>query len=60
MWVPDGMTATEIMIGARAVSRAFDIDDFQARSIVRVVLEAIRQCTSPETRDRQTTGGGVV
>ena len=52
VWVPDGMTAAEIMIGAKAVSRAFDIDDFQARSIVRVVLEAIRQHTSAETPDR--------
>lgn len=42
--MPDGMSAEEIMVAAKAISRAFEIEDFLARNIVTVALEAARQC----------------
>lgn len=42
VFVPDGMTAAEIMLGAAAIESRFGLDHYEARSIVRVVLAALR------------------
>jgi hypothetical protein len=42
VWVPDGMTAAEIMEGARVLEDKFGVEHYTARSMVRNVLEAIR------------------
>ena len=43
VFVPHGMTAAEIMIGARVLTERWEIQHYEARSMVRDVLEAIRQ-----------------
>src|SRR6185436_13939211 len=50
LWVPPGMTAQEIMIGAAALER-FGVEHYEARSMVREVLSAIRDipCGSPQS-----------
>jgi hypothetical protein len=40
--VLSGMTAAEIMIGVRVSTERWDIQYYEARSMVRDVLEAIR------------------
>lgn len=42
VWTPAGMTAAEIMHGAAVLERKWKIDHYQARSMVRAVLRAIR------------------
>jgi hypothetical protein len=42
VYVPDGMTAAEIMIGASAIEKKFGIEHYEARSIVRDVIAAIK------------------
>jgi hypothetical protein len=42
VWVPAGMTAREIIEGARVLSEQFGVEHYEARSMVRTVLEAIR------------------
>lgn len=42
VWTPSQMTATEIMHGAAVLERKWKIDHYQARSMVRAVLRAIR------------------
>ncbi len=42
VWVPPGMTAHEIMIGAAVLVEKFGVEHYEARSMVRWVLEAIR------------------
>lgn len=42
VWVPLGMTAAEIMIGASVLSERFEVEHYEARSMVRAVLSAIR------------------
>jgi hypothetical protein len=42
VWVPDGVTAHEIMVGAAVLEQAYEVDHYTARSMVRRVLEAIR------------------
>ena len=50
VWVPDGMTAAEIIIGGDAIAAHHDIDKFTARRIVMTALEAIRLQGSSENR----------
>lgn len=42
VWVPAGMTAREIMEGADVLSEQFGVEHYEARSMVRVMLERIR------------------
>lgn len=42
VWVPEGMTAAEIMVGAAALEQHFGVAPFESRSMVRAVLSAIR------------------
>ena len=42
LWVPNGMTAVEIVKGARAITDQFDIDKFTARDIAIALLRVIR------------------
>jgi hypothetical protein len=42
VYVPDGMTATEIIEGAHALVRDFELDTYTARNMVRTVLLAVR------------------
>lgn len=46
VYVPRGMTADEIMIGAEVLERAFDVEPYTSRSMVRAVLAAIRSGTT--------------
>jgi hypothetical protein len=46
LWVPDGMTAHEIMVGAEVLERHFGVEHYEARSMVRRVLDAIRDTPS--------------
>jgi hypothetical protein len=48
VFVPPGMTAAEIMIGARVLTERWDVQHYEARSMVRDVLEAIRSAPSEE------------
>jgi hypothetical protein len=41
VWVPPGMTARDIMVGAAVLERDFEISHYTARSIVRAILRAI-------------------
>ena len=43
VWVPDGMTAEEIMVGAAVLEEKYEVEHYTARSMVRLVLEAIRR-----------------
>ena len=43
VFVPHGMTAAEIMIGASVLTERWEIQHYDARIMVRDVLEAIRQ-----------------
>ena len=54
VFVPPGMTAAEIMIGARVLEERWDIQHYQARDMVRDVLEAIRSAC------REVDGGNCV
>lgn len=49
IWVPEGMTAAEIVLGGRAVEDRYDLDKFTARSIVMTVLETVRAAGFPGT-----------
>jgi hypothetical protein len=40
------MTAAEIMIGARVLIERWDVEHYEARSIVRDVLKALRAALS--------------
>lgn len=42
VWVPPGLTAREIMVGAAVLESKFGIEHYEARSMVRWVLQAIR------------------
>ena len=42
VWVPPGLTAREIMAGAAVLESKFGIEHYEARSMVRWVLQAIR------------------
>lgn len=41
VWVPNGMTAHEIMTGAAILEREFDIPPYESRDMVRAVLSAL-------------------
>lgn len=41
VWVPDGMTAREIMVGAAILEREFDVPPYESRDMVRSVLSAL-------------------
>ncbi len=51
VWVPDGMTVDEIMIGADALIKGYDANEFEARNMVIAVLGAIRRNSPPETTE---------
>lgn len=42
VWVPAGLTAAEIMIGAAALERDFDVAPYTSRNMVIAVLQALR------------------
>ena len=46
VYVPEGMTAAEIMEAARVLERDFEVEPFTSRAMVRAVLAAIRPGTS--------------
>jgi hypothetical protein len=48
VWVPKGMTAREIMVGAEVLEKQFDVPPYQSRSMVRAILDAIRAIGSQE------------
>jgi hypothetical protein len=41
VWVPNGMTARAIMVGAAVLEREFDVPPYESRDMVRSVLSAI-------------------
>lgn len=43
VYVPEGMSAAEIMIGAAALERKFDVAPYISREMVRAVLAAIAE-----------------
>lgn len=43
VYVPDGMTAREIVEGARVLERSFGVPPYISRMMVREVLVAMRQ-----------------
>lgn len=43
VWVPDGLNARDIMLGAKTLERDFEIAPYRSRAIVRAVLSAICQ-----------------
>ena len=49
LWVPKGMTAGDIMIGTEVLEQRFGVEHYTARSMVRAVLEALRN-RAPEAR----------
>lgn len=46
VYVPDGMSALEIMEGAAALEREYEVAPYTARSMVRSVLRAIKAAKS--------------
>ena len=42
VWVPHGLDVADLMIGAFAIKREFDLGEYEARSIVKEVLQAIQ------------------
>ena len=42
VWAPSGLTAEEIMVGTEVLERRFSIEHYEARSMVRAVLTALR------------------
>jgi hypothetical protein len=52
VWVPKGMTAHEIMVGAQVLQDRFEISPYTARAMVRAVLSAIWKPQIVEEKDR--------
>jgi hypothetical protein len=46
VWVPDGLSAADIMVGADTLERIFEIPPYRSRDMVREVLTAIAQCSA--------------
>jgi hypothetical protein len=46
VWVPDGMTAHEIMVGSAILEREFDVPPYSARAMMRAILPAIRSANT--------------
>ena len=57
VWVPPGMTANEIMRGAEVLETMFEVEHYQARSMVREVLAAVR-ATPCDNRGRAGVSHG--
>jgi hypothetical protein len=55
VWVPDGMTAEMVMVGATILEREFGIEPYRSRSMVRSVWEAISQIKGERVEDRFDT-----
>jgi len=49
VWVPEGLTGDEIMAGAQALTRLFAVEHYEARSMARAVLTAVRRLGPPQT-----------
>ena len=41
VWVPPGMTSREIVLGAKALERDFEVDFYRAQAMVRSIFWAI-------------------
>lgn len=54
VFVPNGMTAAEIMVGAAVLTERWDIQHYDACSMVISVLEAIRSASPPGASDFPT------
>jgi hypothetical protein len=48
VWVPDGLSARDIMEGAKVLERDFDVAPYTSRSMVRQVLLAMRSAIAAE------------
>ena len=46
VWVPEGMSAADIMAGAQVLERDFGITPFTSREAMRAILSAIRPANS--------------
>jgi hypothetical protein len=43
VYVPPGMTAREVMVGARVLEKMYDVPPYESRSMTRAILRAIRE-----------------
>lgn len=43
VWVPEGLTAREVMVGAAILEKELDAPPYSARVVASMLLEAVRQ-----------------
>ena len=55
VWVPRGLTAAQIMEGAWALERQFEVAPFISRAMVVAVLEAAQISEHPRRSDREAS-----
>lgn len=51
VWVPEGLTARDIMEGAKVLERDFDVAPFTSREMVCRVLSALQLAANPSAID---------